>query len=57
MFQLQFSVGDEVLALYPPDGKWHDAVVTEIGSNNQTVDVRYWDGVERTVKLFQVQVG
>lgn len=50
-----WSVGDEVEALWPPDGRWYKALVQErLGSKLRVIFVM--DNVTRTVLQHQVSV-
>jgi hypothetical protein len=51
-----YKVGDLVLAMWPPDGSWHEAAVTHVLKNEITVVYKN-DGWERKLKNFQIKVG
>lgn len=50
---VSFEVGEKVLALWPPDGRWYNAVIMEVVSTSG-ISVKFDDGFTRTLKLHQV---
>lgn len=49
---IDINMGEKVLALWPPDGRWYDGYV--IGFQNSKLLVRYFDQKERTLLRHQV---